>query len=833
LIEEEFPVKSKRAAVRCGDASRRARCTVLTLLLAQAAGQSVAAPPQSVPRYRAHYTTAFEPWFASVPAAVADLVQRLSQWNGTVCSNAISSPDQYTKRTCTYLDDDLIARTFRMKQVVESHWPPNGVFVEENILGGTFETDSAALIDRYHGTPRSCPAVMPVSNPIYPITGAKGLSEDLGTAPIGGRRLVAVYDTRANQPSNDGRLLFSALASPSLGRLWSTNLHKRAALQLDFGNAVRGLQVSRGDGSWISFQRDAAGNYAPDADITDRLLPIADGWRYLDMAARTEETYDSAGRLLSVAAIDGTRLTYTYSDASTPASIAPQADLLLTVTDQNGRSVQFQYEQPAGVSEPRIRQITSDAGTTFIAFNAAGNLSGITTPDGKTRQYLYERGDLPWAVTGIVDEGAARLATYGYDAEGRAIDTQWAGGAYRHTASYVTPPSWSITQTWDASLNVIWRDHNWVAPTGLSVTGPEGAVSEISTTQINGKPYLTGRSQPAGAGCSASTSSQAFDVSGNLNRRDDFNGTRSCFSNDLQRGLVLTAVEGLAQAQSCEAVVQAGASLPALSRKTSTEWHPDWPLQTRLAEPGQLTTNVYNGQPDPFNGNAIASCEPGTALLPDGKPIVVLCKKVVQSTTDADGHLGFSAGLQAGVANRVSTWTYDAFGQVLTATGPRTTVNDTTRTAYYGDSAADHTLGDRYTVTNAAGEVMTFNRYDKSGNVLQSTDGNGIVTLNTYDARHRLLTRSVGGETTAYTYDATGQLTRITQVDSSWVGYEYDDAHRQVAVKDHLGNRIDYQLDNAGNKTRENVKDPSGQLRRSMARVLDALDRLQQTSGAE
>jgi hypothetical protein len=105
LTEEEFPVKSKRAAVRCGVASRRARCTVLTLLLAQAAGQSVAAPPQSVPRYRAHYTTAFEPWFASVPAAVADLVQRLSQWNGTVCSNAISSPDQYTKRTCTYLDD--------------------------------------------------------------------------------------------------------------------------------------------------------------------------------------------------------------------------------------------------------------------------------------------------------------------------------------------------------------------------------------------------------------------------------------------------------------------------------------------------------------------------------------------------------------------------------------------------------------------------------------------------------------------------------------------------------------------------------------------------------
>jgi YD repeat-containing protein len=220
-------------------------------------------------------------------------------------------------------------------------------------------------------------------------------------------------------------------------------------------------------------------------------------------------------------------------------------------------------------------------------------------------------------------------------------------------------------------------------------------------------------------------------------------------------------------------------------------------------------------------------------VLPDGKPIAALCKRVEQSTTDADGHLGFSAGLQAGVANRVSTWTYDALGQVLTAKGPRTAVNDTTTTAYYGDTTADHTLGDRYTVTNAAGEVTTFNQYDKYGNVLQSTDGNGIVTLNTYDARQRLLTRSVGGETTTYAYDAIGQLTRITQADGSWVGYEYDDAHRQVAVTDHLGNRIDYQLDNAGSKTSERVKDPSGQLRRSMARVLDALDRLQQTSGTE
>jgi hypothetical protein len=42
-------------------------------------------------------------------------------------------------------------------------------------------------------------------------------------------------------------------------------------------------------------------------------------------------------------------------------------------------------------------------------------------------------------------------------------------------------------------------------------------------------------------------------------------------------------------------------------------------------------------------GWVIASCAPADALLPDGKPIAVLCKRVEQSTTDASGAAGLSA----------------------------------------------------------------------------------------------------------------------------------------------------------------------------------------------
>jgi len=65
------------------------------------------------------------------------------------------------------------------------------------------------------------------------------------------------------------------------------------------------------------------------------------------------------------------------------------------------------------------------------------------------------------------------------------------------------------------------------------------------------------------------------------------------------------------------------------------------------------------------------------------------------------------------------------------------------------------------------------------------------------------------------------------------VGYEYDDAHRQKAVKDNLGNRIEYQLDNAGSRTGESVKDPVGSLKRNLARVMDVLGRIQQNTGRD
>jgi len=359
---------------------------------------------------------------------------------------------------------------------------------------------------------------------------------------------------------------------------------------------------------------------------------------------------------------------------------------------------------------------------------------------------------------------------------------------------------------------------------------PNGASSGFEARLSDRGPLLERQSQPAGSGCSAASQSLVYDANGNVSQRDNFNGARSCFAFDLSRNIETIRVEGLNSSAGCAATVAASTALPAGSRKTSTQWHPDWRLATRTAEPLKLTTWVYNGQPDPFAGGAIASCAPSSATLPDNKPIVVLCKRVEQATIDADGGKGFAAPLQAGVANRVWQYSYNEFGQVLTAKDPR---NNTTSYAYYADTTPEHTRGDLQSVTNALNQVTRYTRYNPQGQVLQMMDANGVITDYSYDLRQRLTSVSVAGATSSYEYWPTGLLKRAVQPDGSFVAYEYDDAHRLTAVADAKGNRIEYTLDNAGNRTAEAVKDPAGNLARQLARVHDALGRVQQISGRE
>jgi YD repeat-containing protein len=152
-------------------------------------------------------------------------------------------------------------------------------------------------------------------------------------------------------------------------------------------------------------------------------------------------------------------------------------------------------------------------------------------------------------------------------------------------------------------------------------------------------------------------------------------------------------------------------------------------------------------------------------------------------------------------------------------------------------NATGHTMGDLQSITNAAGHATQFTLYDRAGRVRQMVDPNGVATDTAYTPRGWVRSVKItapGGaaRTTTYTYDNAGQLTGATLPDGSTLGYSYDAAHRLTGVTDAKGNTVTYTLDGMGNQVGEQVKDPSGNLQRNITRVYDALNRVQQVTGA-
>ncbi|MGM9482953.1 hypothetical protein ACS5PN_17300 [Roseateles sp. NT4] len=506
--------------------------------------------------------------------------------------------------------------------------------------------------------------------------------------------------------------------------------------------------------------------------------------------------------------------------------------VLRKITDAFGREVQLEYEPlPTYGAMPRLAKITDSNGSITFAYNAKGVLRLIMWPDNSYQEFFYAPSDdKPWLLTSVKDENHVVTASYSYDAQGRALSTELAGGVNRYAVTqWQSTPSAVVSRSYDAAAGIIWRETSWSAPGQVDMQA-EGKAVTIQSRLVAGMPRITSQSQPAGSGCAASVEKRDYDANGNVAWNEDFNGYRTCYANDLSRNLETSRVEGLAVGTACNAVLADNATLPVGVRKISSAWHPIWRVETRTAEPRRLTTKVYNGQPDPFNGGATASCAPSNATLPDDSPLVVLCKQVEQATTDTNGSKGLTAAVDSAVTARVQQWTYNQYGQVLTYKDPR---NNTTTYAYYSDTTADHTKGDLNTVTNAKQQVTTYTKYNAAGQWLELKDANNVLSTRTFDLRQRLKTFQTGTALTSYDYWPTGLLQKLTLPDNSSVSYGYDDAHRLTTITDNLGNSITYTLDNNGIRKAETVKDPSGVLTKSLSRIPDALSRVQQVTGRE
>jgi len=494
---------------------------------------------------------------------------------------------------------------------------------------------------------------------------------------------------------------------------------------------------------------------------------LPSGWK-ITRNDGAREVYNADGIVVSIRYPSGKFIEFEYSGAETPPAIAAASGLLIAVRDNFGRELRFEYD-----AKKRLCKMVDPAGNEYLyKYNEASSivldgrgdvLTSVVFPDGNRKIYWYNEQE---NTSGINWPTALT---------GISDEKAVRFATFKYNGSFLA------TTTLHAG-NVDKHTVEYYVPgTLIYVTDPLG-VKRAQRLSVAAQTIFNAGADQAGAFTSG-YQTITYDANGNPKLRTNFLNAKTSYVFDLSRNLETQRIEGFGTSS---------------ARTVTTQWHPTLALVSHMAEPKRITTYTYDE-----NGNRLT--------------------KSVQATTDANGSLGFSAP-STGPA-RLQSWTYNDFGQVLTARGARTDVDDLTTYVYDGS-------GNLTSVTDAANHVTSLSDYDAHGNVGVIVDPNGLRTELTYTIRGWMSSSSVGGETTSYAYDAVGQLIKTTMPDGSSISYSYDPAHRLTAVADNAGNSITYTLDNMGNRIGEQVKDAAGTLSRKISRAYNPLNKLKTVTGA-
>ncbi|WP_460531726.1 RHS repeat domain-containing protein [Chitinimonas naiadis] len=458
-------------------------------------------------------------------------------------------------------------------------------------------------------------------------------------------------------------------------------------------------RIDRSDGASVS--TDANGVLIdPSNALRLSVSKLADGFLVSD--GRSTERYDASGNLISLQQAGGRRYTLSYNGSR-----------LSTVTDiDSGRSLQFSYDSTGN------RLVRVDSGSQLLAsfgYDANGLLSQVTHADATTRQYVYDDANAPGKLSGIIDEASNRYATWAYDATGRAVSSEHAGGVERYSLTFGT----------DGSGLSSWTDE----------TGPLGATRRFSFQLLGKRSLYTGTNQPATSGCQAGISQFGYDTDGNLTSQQDLVGNTTTYTYDPARKLETSRTEA------------AGTTL---ARTISTDWHPTFALPTRITEPGRRTDLSYDAA-----GNLLT------------QTITDLGNQ--QSRTWTYSYDSANRLLSSKTpANLSTSYTYDAQGNLATVTDAAGLV---TRYTQYDANGLPLTL---VRPAGAYSSVTIKLQYDAMGRLTQRTEGND-VTVYAYTSTGLLRDVSLpDGKQLHYDYDAARRLTAVTDSLGNRIAYTLD-----------------------------------------------------------
>jgi YD repeat-containing protein len=479
-------------------------------------------------------------------------------------------------------------------------------------------------------------------------------------------------------------------------------------------------------------------------------------------------SFDTSARLQSIVLRGGYTQTLAYDAAGNNSS----------VTDSFGRTLNFTY-------------------------TANGLLDTIQTPDGRIYSYDYLSRYIEEKAAGIattdIDKSffALEYVTYPDETPDNADDPRvqyhYENSGYPYALTGITDENAIRYATWtyDSEGRVTRSEHAGSADihdfsyagTATTVTNPLGKNTVYRfDTDLQNRNRLTHLEGVSSANCAASDGYYTYNSSNFVTQKTDEEGHITKYTRDT-RGNPTQIIEAYGTSD---------------QRTTAITWDTTYDLATRIVETGRTIALAYDSY-----GRLTSRTETDTTTQ--------------SSPYSTNGE------------TRSWTYSYSSLGLLLSVDGPLEGTGDTTTYVYDGS-------GYLASITDEMGLVTTIGSVTANGYPAKLSDANGVTWQLNYDARNRLttVTTDAGGpqeSTATISYDALGQVTRITLGDGSYSAYAYDSARRVTSITNALGEEIAFSYDAMGNATRTEVKSGAATTR-EIRFGYDELGRLLRSIGA-
>jgi YD repeat-containing protein len=605
------------------------------------------------------------------------------------------------------------------------------------------------LVDKACFTPPPPPIPLQacsINNPVVPGSGEKLHSEtDLTLAGAHPLSFSRFYRSRYAVLPKD-------MVSKGLGAMWMHNY--QANLKI---SAIQ-ITATRPDSSYALFQPSGTGwlaNPLSNQNGKDTLTPVLDrgtiaGYSYKVFDTDAIELYDLTGKLISITDRNGWRTSMTYSNASTPVSVAPAAGLLIQVTNHFGRSLKFTYndsKQLIKVTDPigyAVQYAYAEDHPTFDM------LVRVLRQNGSSRGYQYtdKSKKLPWALTGIYDELKNQYATYGYDDKGRVISESKIGNVDIARISYS-----------DAAGDYTTTVQN------LNAIGNVLSQTSIGFTAVGGRYQPTGSSAPS-ALCGGYAQTTTYDTQGNKLTELTHDAKFITYTYD-------------AKSRQLSRTERTGSAYGAITYKATTAYHPTFNLPTLTTEPNKRVAISYDAK-----GNVLGFVD--------------------YTTNDPRGALGLNASV---ISSQSTGWTYNAKQLPATAryTETKSGVTSSASTFSFSYNAQGNLTQFTQSIAGGALETGKLTSYNANGAFLAGISTSGERVAHSYTPRGQLATTSIftpavpATLATAtkpatpfipaktalanYTYDAIGQSKQVSYPNGDTLVYTYSPAHKLLGIK--------------------------------------------------